>query len=94
MFAAEMTYKNDRLDFINGGPPGKQPGPQTDLVRQLLYQILRVKDMIGYYNSIPNGGGKLGASLLTELVSEAYNSLVNYDTVLMHKYYDLLMNCD
>jgi hypothetical protein len=60
----------------------------------LLYEIIRVKDLIRYYEDIPNGAGALGASILNELVSEAYNSLVNYDTTLMRKYYDLLLNCD
>ncbi|MEO6499151.1 MAG: hypothetical protein ABIN95_09070 [Mucilaginibacter sp.] len=67
---------------------------QADLVQLLLYEIIRVKDLIVYYNSIPNGAGNLGASILNELVTEAYSSLVNYDTVLMKKYYDLLLNCD
>ncbi len=61
---------------------------------ELLHEIVRVKDLMRYYDSIPNGGGRLGASILNELVSEAYNSLVNYDIVLINKYYDLLQNCD
>jgi hypothetical protein len=92
-----MTFTpNDPLDFLNknnssGNPPSKS---QADLIQLLLYEIVRVKELITYYNSIPNGGGQLGASILNELVSEAYNSLVNYDLVLMQKYYDLLQNCD
>ena len=85
---------NDPLDFLNSNSPGMQTGTQTDLVQQLLYEIIRVKEIIVYYDSIPNGGGQLGSSILNELVSEAYQSLVNYDTVLMKKYYDLLLNCD
>ncbi|MEZ2335873.1 hypothetical protein [Mucilaginibacter sp. RCC_168] len=85
---------NDPLDFLNNNPHGIQSGAQTDLVQLLLYEIIRVKDLIVYYDSIPNGGGQLGSSILNELVSEAYSSLVNYDTVLMKKYYDLLLNCD
>jgi hypothetical protein len=50
--------------------------------------------LIAYYESIPNGGGQLGASILGELVNEAYNSVVSYDMVLMKKYYELLQNCD
>ncbi|WP_143822182.1 hypothetical protein [Mucilaginibacter pedocola] len=69
-------------------------GENTDLIQQLLYEIIRVKELITYYDSIPNGAGQLGSSILNELVTEAYNSLVNYDTVLMKKYYDLLLNCD
>jgi hypothetical protein len=84
---------NDPLDFLNNNP-GKPTGPEADLVQLLLYEIIRVKELITYYDSIPNGGGQLGASILTELVNEAYNSLVNYDIVLMKKYYDLLQNCD
>jgi hypothetical protein len=84
---------NDPLDFLNNSA-GMQTGTQTDLVQQLLYEIIRVKEIIIYYDSIPNGGGQLGSSILNELVSEAYQSLVNYDTVLMRKYYDLLLNCD
>jgi hypothetical protein len=84
----------DPLGFLHGNTPGVQSDAQTDLVQLLLYEIIRVKDLIVYYDSIPNGAGKLGSSILNELVSEAYNSLVNYDTVLMKKYYDLLLNCD
>jgi hypothetical protein len=92
-----MTFTtNDPLGFLNNNSPsGKAPAnSQADLVQLLLYEIMRVKELITYYNSIPNGGGQLGASILNELVSEAYNSLVNYDLVLMQKYYELLQNCD
>ncbi len=90
-----MTFNNnDPLDFINNNSQGVQPTAQTDLVQLLLYEIIRVKELIKYYDSIPNGAGQLGSSILNELVSEAYASLVNYDTVLMQKYYDLLLNCD
>ena len=88
------TNTNDPLDFINNNSSGMQSGPQADLVQLLLYEIVRVKELIKYYESIPNGAGLLGASILNELVSEAYGSLVNYDTILMQKYYDLLLNCD
>ncbi|MES2268583.1 MAG: hypothetical protein V4520_17590 [Bacteroidota bacterium] len=84
---------NDPLDFLNNSH-GVQGGAQTDLIQKLLYEIIRVKELITYYDSIPNGAGQLGSSILNELVTEAYNSLVNYDTVLMKKYYDLLLNCD
>jgi hypothetical protein len=89
-----MTSANDPLDFINNSSSGLQPDSQVDLVQLLLYEIIRVKELIKYYDSIPNGAGQLGSSILNELVSEAYNSLVNYDTILMQKYYDLLLNCD
>ena len=85
---------NDPLSFLNNGSSGLQNNSQADLIQSLLYEIIRVKDLIKYYESIPNGGGQLGASILNELVAEAYDSLVNYDTVLMNKYYDLLQNCD
>jgi hypothetical protein len=85
---------NDPLDFINNNPPGMGAGTRTDLVQLLLYEIIRVKELIKYYDSIPNNAGQLGSSILNELVSEAYSSLVNYDVVLMQKYYDLLLNCD
>jgi hypothetical protein len=84
---------NDPLDFLNSSQ-GIQAGAQTDLIQKLLYEIIRVKELVTYYDSIPNGAGQLGSSILNELVTEAYNSLVNYDTVLMKKYYDLLLNCD
>ncbi|TWR28817.1 hypothetical protein FPZ43_11130 [Mucilaginibacter pallidiroseus] len=86
---------NDPLSFLNNGQ-GMQGGNSqtTDLIQQLLYEIIRVKELIAYYDAIPNGAGQLGSSILNELVTEAYNSLVNYDTVLMKKYYDLLLNCD
>ena len=83
----------DPLDFLNDKPVINQNN-QADIVQSLLYEIVRVKELIKYYEEIPNGAGQLGASILTELVSEAYNSLVNYDTELMNKYYDLLQHCD
>ena len=90
-----MTPSNDDpLDFINSSPQGMSSGSSSDLVQSLLYEIIRVKELIKYYESIPDGAGQLGSSILNELVAEAYTSLVNYDVVLMQKYYDLLLNCD
>jgi hypothetical protein len=86
---------NDPLNFLDPSSGGDaKKNEQTDLIQDLLYEIIRVKDLIKQYESIPNGAGQLGASILTELVSEAYKSLVDYDTVLMSKYYNLLLNCD
>ena len=89
-----ISTTGDPLDFLNNNSSGIQGNSQTDLIQQLLYEIIRVKELIKYYDSIPNGGGQLGSSILNELVAEAYNSLVNYDVILMKKYYDLLLNCD
>jgi hypothetical protein len=88
------TTNDDPLDFLSNSIQGTTAGSQTDLIQLLLYEIIRVKDLIKYYEDIPNGAGQLGASILNELVSEAYQSLVNYDVELMRKYYDLLQNCD
>ena len=92
-----ISSANDSFDFINtSNSQGhlKVVGRQTDLIQALLYEIMRVKEIIKYYEHIPNGAGQLGASILKELVAEAHNSLVNYDTVLMSKYFDLLQHCD
>jgi hypothetical protein len=88
-------YSDDPLDFMSSNnASGMDSGPRDDLVQLLLYQIIRVKELVKYYDSIPNGAGQLGSSILNELVAEAYTSLVNYDIPLMQKYYDLLLNCD
>jgi hypothetical protein len=89
-----IPQSNDPFDFFNHNSSGMQPGSTDDLVQSLLQQITRVKELIKYYDSIPNGAGQLGSSILNELVSEAYTSLVDYDLTLMQKYYDLLLNCD
>ena len=90
-----MTFtNNDPLGFLSSVGVGVEVSSQTDLIQHLLAEIIRVKELIKYYDSIPNGGGQLGSSILNELVSEAYSSLVNYDVVLMNKYYELLQNCD
>ena len=89
-----MPINGDPLDFPDNGPQEPEDSQHTDIIRRLLYEIMRVKELIKYYDSIPNGNGRLGSSILGELVTEAYSSLVNYDTVLMRKYYDLLQNCD
>ena len=85
---------NDPLDFLSHAGTTGENSAQTDLIQALLYEIIRVKELIRYYESIPNGAGQLGASILNELVAEAYKSLVNYDTELIRKYYELLLNCD
>ena len=85
---------DDPLDFINNSSGELPDGLPPDLVKLLLNEIIRVKELIKYYDSIPDGAGQLGSSILNELVTEAYNSLVNYDVVLMEKYYALLQNCD
>ena len=88
------SVKIDPLNFLNSKTTGFYNNPQADLIQSLLYEIIRVKELIRYYESIPNNGGQLGASILNELVIEAYSSLVDYDVALMKKYYDLLQNCD
>src|ERR1700712_1978207 len=87
------SAKNDPLGFLNNSS-GLHDNPQADLIQSLLYEIIRVKEIIKYYDSIPNGAGQLGSSILNELVAEAYQSLVNYDVVLIKKYYELLLTCD
>jgi hypothetical protein len=91
----KMTLaQNDPLGFLNNNSTGVRDDTQAGLIQSLLYEIIRVKELIKYYDSIPNGGGQTGSSILNELVSEAYESLINYDIVLMGKYFDLLQNCD
>jgi hypothetical protein len=85
---------NDPLDFINDSSGELPDDLPSDLVKLLLNEIIRVKELIKYYDAIPDGAGQLGSSILNELVTEAYNSLVNYDVVLIQKYYALLQNCD
>ena len=89
-----MPKKTTPLKHLNNGVPIIPPEHQTDLVNLLLVEISRVKELIKYYDSLPEGAGQLGSSILNELVAESYKSLVNYDTTLMQKYYDLLLNCD
>ncbi len=90
-----MTTKfNDPLDDNGSEKGGGWSGSENDLITDLLHQIIRVKELIKHYEAIPEGEGMLAASILTELVSEAHRSLVDYDTVLMRKYYELLLNCD
>jgi len=89
-----MTSAKYPLEIIKNNVNDVNSLSQAELVQQLLYQIVRVKELIKYYDSIPNGAGQLGSSILTELVSEAHGSLINYDMPLMQKYFDLLLSCD
>jgi hypothetical protein len=84
----------DPINFLDSELAGLKNPSQADLIQSLLYEIIRVKELIKYYDSTPNSEGQLSASILHELVSEAYSSLVDYDIALMNKYYDLLRNCD
>lgn len=85
-----MTSTNRTLNFK--AELETKPLTQSELVQQLLYQIVRVKELVKFYDSVPNG--RLGSSILTELIDEAQGSIINYDMPLMEKYYDLLQNCD
>ena len=91
---------NNKINSINVDslslPDGKATVLQNedDLTKLLLYEIVRVKQLIQQSESIPNNSSHIAVPILSELVSEAYNSLVDYDVVLMKKYYDLLQNCD
>ena len=84
----------DPINFLDSELTGLQNASQVDLIQSLLYEIIRVKELITHYDSTPGNEGQISASILHELVSEAYNSLVDYDIALMNKYYDLLRNCD
>ena len=83
----------DSLSLLNDNGTVLQ-NREEDLTKSLLCEIVRVKQIIVQSESIPNNGSHIAVAILSELVSEAYNSLVNYDVVLMKKYYDLLQNCD
>ena len=83
----------DSLNFLDGKATVLQNN-EEDLTKLLLYELLRVKQLIQQSETIPNNSAHIAIPILNELVSEAYNSLVNYDLVLMKKYYDLLQNCD
>lgn len=89
-----MPKKNASRKHLNNGVPIIPPEKQSDLVQLLLHEISRVKELIKYYDSLPEKAGQLGSSILNELVAESYKSLVDYDITLMQKYYDLLLNCD
>ena len=83
----------DSLNFLSGGATIAQ-NSEDDLTKLLLYEIMRVKQLIQQTESISNNSSHIAIPILNELVSEAYNSLVDYDIILMKKYYDLLQNCD
>jgi len=83
----------DSLSLLNGRTTVLQNN-EEDLTKLLLHEITRVKQLIQQSESILNNSSHIAIPFLNELVSEAYNSLVDYDVVLMKKYYDLLQNCD
>lgn len=96
-----LPEPNDKMNSVNvdslsllNGKVGIAPNNEQDLTKLLLYEIIRVKQLIEQSGAIPNNSAHIAIPILSELVSEAYNSLVNYDVVLMKKYYDLLQNCD
>ncbi len=89
-----QTPKDSLISLNHSSENDINNNAQTHVIKNLLYEIIRVKELIKYYEDIPDQAGQLGASILTELVAEAYKSLVDYDMVLMKKYYDLLQNCD
>ena len=95
-----LPEPNDKMNPVNVDPLNLLHGKATvvqnneDLTKLLLYEIVRVKQLIQQSEVISNNSAHIAIPILNELVFEAYNSLVNYDIVLMKKYYDLLQNCD
>jgi len=96
-----LPEPNDKINSVNVEPLSLLNGARVivqndeeDLTKSLLHEIVRVKQLIQQSEAIPNNNSHIAIPILSELVSEAYNSLVNYDVVLMKKYYDLLQNCD
>ena len=96
-----LPEPNDKINSVNIEPLSLLNGTRAivqnneeDLTKSLLHEIVRVKQLIQQSEAIPNNNSHIAIPILSELVSEAYNSLVNYDVVLMKKYYDLLQNCD
>ena len=87
------TVNAESLNLLNGTSTVIQAN-EDDLTKLLLYEIMRVKQLIQQTESISSNSAHIAIPILNELVSEAYNSLVDYDVVLMKKYYDLLQNCD
>lgn len=83
----------DSISLLDGSATIVQ-NKEEDLTNSLLCEIVRVKQLIQQSEAAPNNNSHIAITILSELVSEAYNSLVNYDVVLMKKYYDLLQNCD
>ncbi len=83
----------ESLSLLNGQGISLSNG-EEDLTKLLLYEIMRVKQLIQQTESISSNSAHIAIPILNELVSEAYNSLVDYDLVLMKKYYDLLQNYD
>ena len=85
---------DDLLGALNKSQFELQNDPQANLIQSLIDEILRVKSLIKRSQVALNDVGEPEPNILTELLTEAYHALINYDTVLMQKYYDLLLNCD
>lgn len=85
---------NSQAYFIQQDFSEPSTNSQPNIIQQLLNEITRVKELIKHYSFLIDSSSRSKAELLGELVSEAYNSLVNYDVSLINKYYDLLQNCD
>jgi len=83
------------LSLLNGKTTVLQQNEiGEDLSKLLLNELARVKQLVKQTELIPNSNSHIAISILNELVSEAYNSLIDYDVVLMKKYYELLQDCD
>jgi hypothetical protein len=89
-----IPAKDDLLNILKSSSSEQQNDPQTKLIQSLINEIIRVKEVLRHSALIPNDTRHPGSMILNELVSEAYQSLVDYDTINMKKYYDLLVNCD
>ena len=89
-----IPAKDDLLNILKSSSSEPRNDPQTKLIQLLINEIIRVKEVLKHSALIPNNARQPGYIILNELVSEAYQSLVDYDTINMKKYYDLLVNCD
>jgi len=95
MHTRPQSDRSEKVILANNDHPSDlQNTSQPHIIQLLLNEVIRVRELIKHYDSLPEGGDKHSTVILNELVAEAYNSLVNYDIALMDKYYDLLQNCD
>lgn len=95
MHITPQSDQPGKVTLANNDPSSDlQNNFQPHIIQLLLNEVIRVRELIKHYDSLPEGGDKHSTVILNELVVEAYNSLVNYDIALMNKYYDLLQNCD
>jgi arginine repressor len=72
----------------------KEVEESQNLMQGLLDEIIRVKDIVTVYKSLPKNAGLFASVIMETLIKEAIKSISDGDTIAMIRTYKELKECE